>query len=178
MGWTPKWPTIFLQILFSLFNSPPTFKIFWTGWILYDTLCLSRQTKSRSLDVLWISDATLGEVKEDSLQLLTVKKCNLGWAGNSSSATTWLIATGQRTGKHLQPREKRHLKMTEEFSKKTAGIWTYLFLFRGQLCVASSHHVTSIDCPRSRETQVPQRAHSQKRAWCRYKHILTRKCGG
>ena len=37
----------------------------------------------------------LGEVKEDSLQLLTVRKCNLAWAGNSSSATTWLIATGQ-----------------------------------------------------------------------------------
>ena len=37
----------------------------------------------------------LREVKEDSLQLLTVRKCNLGWAGNSSSATTWLIAAGQ-----------------------------------------------------------------------------------
>lgn len=35
----------------------------------------------------------LGEVK--AVSSLTVRKCNLGWAGNSSSATTWLIAMGQ-----------------------------------------------------------------------------------
>lgn len=35
-------------------------------------------------------------MKEDCPELLRVRKCNLVRAGNSSSATTWLIATGQR----------------------------------------------------------------------------------
>lgn len=44
----------------------------------------------------------LGEVKEDSPQLLRVRKCKLGWAGNSSSATTWLIVTGQRDKEQIR----------------------------------------------------------------------------
>ena len=66
-----------------------------------------------------------GEVKEDSVELLGVRKCNLFWARNSHSATTWLNATRQRDKRideNLQLRENGDLKGKAQSSKKTAGI--------------------------------------------------------